>query len=110
MLLSPRNSEQASRHVLNATGCAKVVYSSERSRQVMELKAVSSSLQAWEIPGLWKVFDPSSLSPSPAKSAGDAEDRVAVYIHSSGTTGTSISPVINSNVLISDTLFSYRTA
>lgn len=88
LLLSPRNSEEASRHVLGATSSNKFVYTPERSRQVEEIKTVSPSLQAWEIPSLWDVLHLNNAKPLPVKGPGsDTEDRVAVYIHSSGTTG-----------------------
>lgn len=68
------------------------MYSPERSKQIEELKGANPSLQAWVAPGLWEVFD-SGSGPAPAvKEPGeDTEDRVAVYIHSSGTTGKCIS-------------------
>ncbi|GIK01973.1 putative NRPS-like protein biosynthetic cluster [Aspergillus viridinutans] len=89
VLLSSRNSEQASSHVLNAVNCSKFVYTSERSRQIDEIKAANSSLQSWLAPDLWDVFDRQPTAPVPVitEPAEDPEDRVAVYIHSSGTTG-----------------------
>ncbi|CAG8901724.1 unnamed protein product [Penicillium egyptiacum] len=88
LLLSPRNSEAASSHLLDATGCSKFVYSPERSKPIEELKGGNPSLQAWVAPGLWELFD-SSSAPAPVvkEPAEDAEDRITVYIHSSGTTG-----------------------
>lgn len=90
MLLSPRNSLEASRHVLEKSGCAKFVYSVERERQVNELRRADSSIQAWTIPDLWDVFTNDDVSPYAAKEKQPegAEDEVAVIIHSSGTTGT----------------------
>ncbi|KAJ5527212.1 Male sterility NAD-binding [Penicillium frequentans] len=87
LLLSTRNSEQASRHVMGATGCTKIVYTPERSRQISELQTADIPLEAWEAPALWEVFDDSSPSPVIQEPAEDHEDRVAIYIHSSGTTG-----------------------
>ncbi|KAJ5180461.1 hypothetical protein N7492_003671 [Penicillium capsulatum] len=77
LLLSTRNPEQASLHVMNATGSTKLVYSSERSRQIEDLKAADASLQAWEIPGLWEVLDRESKAPvaPPSEPAEDHEDR-----------------------------------
>ncbi|CAI7655071.1 unnamed protein product [Penicillium glandicola] len=88
LLLSPRNSESASTHLLGATGCSKFVYSPERSKQIEELKGGNPSLQEWVVPGLWGLFD-SSSAPAPVvkEPTEDLEDRIAVYIHSSGTTG-----------------------
>ncbi|KAJ5939197.1 hypothetical protein N7466_002331 [Penicillium verhagenii] len=87
LLLSPRNSEQASHHVMGLTNCTKLVYTTEKSRQVNGLTAAYTSLKAWEVPDLWEVFDDSSPGPSIEDPAEDPEDRVAIYIHSSGTTG-----------------------
>lgn len=80
---------EASRHVLGATGCSKFVFTAERRRQIEELRMVDPNIQAWEIPGLWGVFDRSEIHPGPVKgkTVPDEEERVAVYIHSSGTTG-----------------------
>ncbi|KAJ5654047.1 hypothetical protein N7490_001050 [Penicillium lividum] len=87
LLLSPRNSEQASRHVMNATSCTKIVYTPERSRQISDLMAVDNALKSYEAPSLWEVLDDSSPAPLIEEPAEDTEDRVAIYIHSSGTTG-----------------------
>ncbi|CAI7640642.1 unnamed protein product [Penicillium pancosmium] len=89
LLLSTRNSEQASRHVLEATHSSKVVYSSEKARQAEELKTADSSLVAVQIPELWELFDRDGKTASPEvkEPLEDEEDRVAIYIHSSGTTG-----------------------
>lgn len=72
---------------MSATGCTKIVYTPERSRQISELQTADISLEAWEAPGLWEVFDDSSAGPVIQEPAEDHEDRVAIYIHSSGTTG-----------------------
>lgn len=64
-------------------------------------------------PGLWEVFD-SDSGPAPAvKEPGeDTEDRVAVYIHSSGTTGKCISCLdllLNRDQSFSDSSSSFMT-
>ncbi|KAJ6011704.1 hypothetical protein N7499_013320 [Penicillium canescens] len=89
LLLSPRNSEQASLHVLGATNCVKILYSPERRRQVNELREAEPSLWVWEVPGLWEIFrfSPPTITTPTNDPVSDTEDRVAVYIHSSGTTG-----------------------
>ncbi|KAJ5222267.1 uncharacterized protein N7469_008507 [Penicillium citrinum] len=89
LLLSTRNSEQASRHILTATKSTKIVYSSERNRQIEELNGADASLKTVQLPGLWELFDRDGESPAPVvnEPVEDAEDRVAIYIHSSGTTG-----------------------
>lgn len=88
LLLSTRNPESASSHVMGATGCSTIVYSPERSKQVEELKATNHSLQVWVAPGEWELFD-SRFEPVPVikEPEEDPENRIAVYIHSSGTTG-----------------------
>ncbi|OAX81574.1 hypothetical protein ACJ72_04086 [Emergomyces africanus] len=89
LLLSPRNSLEASRHVLEQSGCSKFVYTMERERQVNELRTADYNIQAWTVPELWVVFNNEEVSPYAAKKQGPegAEDRVAAIIHSSGTTG-----------------------
>ncbi|KAJ5668943.1 NRPS-like protein biosynthetic cluster [Penicillium macrosclerotiorum] len=88
VFLSTRNSAQASRHVLEAVGCSKCVYTPERSRQVEDIKELDSSVESWLAPDMWTVFDHQSAAlPMIEEPPNDPEDRVAVYIHSSGTTG-----------------------
>jgi hypothetical protein len=67
--------------------CSKFIYTPERSRQVDEIKAANLSLQSWVAPEFWEVFDREYPPPIIEEPADDPEDRVAVYIHSSGTTG-----------------------
>ncbi|CAG7938799.1 unnamed protein product [Penicillium olsonii] len=93
VLLSSRNSEHASSHILGATGCSRIFYTPERARQVDALQAANTSIQTWQVPDLWEVFGGEPIVtdrcldiPAPGS---DFEDRVAVYIHSSGTTGKS---------------------
>lgn len=93
LLLSPRNSIQASLHVLGATKCTKFVFTTERRRQVEDLRTADSSIQVWEMPSLWEVFDRAARLPDPTanEAAPDEQDRIAAYIHTSGTTGRSFS-------------------
>lgn len=101
---------------MSAIGCTKIVYTPERSRQISDLTAADTSLEAWEAPGLWEVFDDSSPGPVIQEPAEDHEDRVAIYIHSSGTTGTTghsksfHSRVFCVSIHQSDTKYSYRNA
>lgn len=76
---------------MSATGCSKFVYSPEQTKQIDELEAANPLLQTWVAPGLWDLFD-SVSEPEPVikEIAEDPENRVAVYIHSSGTTGEEI--------------------
>ncbi|RFU27629.1 hypothetical protein B7463_g8720, partial [Scytalidium lignicola] len=87
LLPSPRNSETAFLHVLNKTGCSKFVCSVERQKQVRELQQVQKTIQAWEIPGLWEIFDSKAEFYPYEKEFKDCEDDPCVIIHSSGTTG-----------------------
>ncbi|KAJ5151090.1 NRPS-like protein biosynthetic cluster [Penicillium canariense] len=79
VFLSNRNSEQASRHVLSAVGCTKLIYTPERSRQIDEIKSADPSLKSWVAPDLWEVFDRQSTAPALdiKEPAEDSEDRVA---------------------------------
>lgn len=88
---------------MSATGSSKIVFTPERRRQIEELKAADPSLQSFEVPGLWEVFDRESKAsvPVPEDPAEDHEDRVAIYIHSSGTTGKLYSPSTLEYLLIS---------
>jgi hypothetical protein len=74
-------------HVLNKTACTKFVYSVERQQQVQELQQVQKNTQAWEIPGLWEMFDSKAECYPCEKQFTDLEDNASVIIHSSGTTG-----------------------
>ncbi|PGH13106.1 hypothetical protein AJ80_06478 [Polytolypa hystricis UAMH7299] len=89
LLLSPRNSVQASLHVLGKTACSKFIYSVERERQTSELRNADPNITATKIPDLWEVFGNTEKPQFPIKEKQfkDAEDDVAVIIHSSGTTG-----------------------
>lgn len=74
---------------MGATGCVKIFYSPERSRHVDGLKATDPSLQTWEVPSLWDVFSGFAkyASANLIAPSHDVEEKVALYIHSSGTTG-----------------------
>ena len=74
---------------MSATGCVKIFYSPERYRQVDGLKAADPSLQTWEVPSLWDVFSgvANNASANLIAPGHDVDERVALYIHSSGTTG-----------------------
>ena len=58
-----------------------------------DVRAADSSIQVWEMPSLWEVFDRTARLPDPTanEAAPDKQDRIAVYIHTSGTTGRSFS-------------------
>ncbi|ODH53244.1 hypothetical protein GX48_00440 [Paracoccidioides brasiliensis] len=89
LLLSPRNSSEASHHILEKTGCSKFVYSVEREKQVHEMQKGDPNIKAWTAPELWGVFNNDEVPSYPLKGTQprDVEDEVALIIHSSGTTG-----------------------
>ncbi|KAJ5107011.1 hypothetical protein N7456_003686 [Penicillium angulare] len=87
LLLSTRNSVVASQHLLASTGSTKMVYTTERSRQINDIAVVDSTIGFWEVPSLWEIFDKNGETPDIEEQGEDSEDRIALYIHSSGTTG-----------------------
>ncbi|QKX61516.1 uncharacterized protein TRUGW13939_08668 [Talaromyces rugulosus] len=87
LLLSPRNSTAGSLRVLHATKSFKFIYSVERRKLVEALQQTDKSLHLWEIPSLWDIFN-KKVDPYPCNTQyTNAEDKAAVIIHSSGTTG-----------------------
>lgn len=89
MLPSTRNSDEASRHVFNATECSKLVYSEERLQKESDLKKAMPDLQALEIPSLQEMLTGDTEVYPCEKTFEEAENEVCFIIHSSGTTGWS---------------------
>ncbi|KAK2802567.1 putative NRPS-like protein biosynthetic cluster [Onygenales sp. PD_10] len=89
LLLSSRNSLQASSHVMAKTDCSKIVFTVERERQINELRNAHPALDVWNMPDLWDVFGDIDVPVYPTKDLpfNDVEDDVGIIIHSSGTTG-----------------------
>lgn len=84
---SPRNSETAFLHVLNATKSSKFFFSAEQQKVVEQLQQANKNLQSWEVPGLWEMFDTKVDCYPFVKQYADVEDEAPIIIHSSGTTG-----------------------
>lgn len=87
LLPSPRNSEMGFMHVLSATKSSKLLFSSEQRKIVEKLQRANESLQSWEVPGLWELFDRKVDCYPLVKQYADVEDVAPIIIHSSGTTG-----------------------
>ncbi|KAJ5712552.1 NRPS-like enzyme [Penicillium malachiteum] len=95
LLLSTRNSQVASRHLLEETKCSIIVDGTEKSliQQMVDELVTSCAdmpLQRWFIASLWDLFSPELERGKPyphEKSFADLEDTPAIIIHSSGTTG-----------------------
>ncbi|KAJ5692441.1 NRPS-like enzyme [Penicillium macrosclerotiorum] len=93
LLLSTRNSQTAFRHLLLATNCSIVVDGAEKLQLKQALDELVDnckdiSLRRWSIAPLAEVFaeQHSPVYPSRLTFKHD-EDRTAIIIHSSGTTG-----------------------
>ncbi|KGO66718.1 Male sterility, NAD-binding [Penicillium italicum] len=93
LLLSTRNSQLASLHLLKETGCSVLVDGSEtpqlrKSLDDLQTQSSGFSLQRWYMDSIWDIF-----SHTPVQSFlhtvryEDVEDHVPIIIHSSGTTG-----------------------
>ncbi|KAE8356048.1 NRPS-like enzyme [Aspergillus coremiiformis] len=93
LLLSTRNSLSGFRHLLSATHCSVLVDGSERrslqdTLDQIEAKCPDLGIERWRIEGMWDIFAPSTVTPYPHREHfTDIEDRTAIIIHSSGTTG-----------------------
>lgn len=87
LLLSSRNSSRASEHLMTATGCSKLLYTRERERQVSGIVENGNRVEIFEIPPLWDIYSSDTTDAFMQEGFGDPDDRVAIYIHTSGTTG-----------------------
>ncbi|PWY82419.1 NRPS-like enzyme [Aspergillus eucalypticola CBS 122712] len=93
LLLSTRNSQAAFHHLLSKTHCSVLVDGSERPqlKKVVDQVEVACSdlgLERWRMDPVWDVFAASPVKPySHRENFTDIEDRPAIIIHSSGTTG-----------------------
>ncbi|KAJ5622177.1 NRPS-like enzyme [Penicillium herquei] len=93
LLLSTRNSQQAQRHLLQATKCTVLVDGSEKTQlqsAIDDLETACSDmpLVRWQMQSLKEVFisDQVPQYPHDVKFT-DVEDLPVIIIHSSGTTG-----------------------
>ncbi|RAL10259.1 putative NRPS-like enzyme [Aspergillus homomorphus CBS 101889] len=87
LLPSTRLSDEAYKHILTATKCQKFFYTPDKQRRVSEIQTVQPDTKLFEVPSLVEFLETDS-SPYPfEKTFKEAEDEVAIIIHSSGTTG-----------------------
>ncbi|CAG8045194.1 unnamed protein product [Penicillium olsonii] len=91
LLLSTRNSLAANQHLVRSVNCPVLVDGTERQTLrtlVNELDASCPETERWHISPIWDIFSSESVKPYIHKKSYDVlEDRTAVVIHSSGTTG-----------------------
>ncbi|KAJ5908197.1 hypothetical protein N7495_000879 [Penicillium taxi] len=87
LLISPRNSEAGSLHILNETKTSKIIYSPEQRKVVEALLNADRLLQSSEFPALWETFGKKVDQYPCAALYADLENEVPIIIHSSGTTG-----------------------
>ncbi|CAI7667563.1 unnamed protein product [Penicillium bialowiezense] len=88
-LPSTRNSDEAHVHLLKATTCSKFFFTEERQTRILEIQALCSTLDIFQVPAVKTMLaDKSGLRHyAYTKSYADAEDDTILIIHSSGTTG-----------------------
>ncbi|KAJ5323083.1 NRPS-like enzyme [Penicillium brevicompactum] len=91
LLLSTRNSLLANQHLLRSTNCSVLVDGSERKtlcNLINELEGSCPEVERWHIGPIWDVFSSESVKPYVQNESYEIlENRTAVVIHSSGTTG-----------------------
>ncbi|EHA19603.1 hypothetical protein ASPNIDRAFT_129526 [Aspergillus niger ATCC 1015] len=93
LLLSTRNSQAAFHHLLLKTSCSVLVDGSERPQlkkvvDQVEIACSDLGLQRWRMDPVGDVFAASPVTSYPhQENFADIEDRPAIIIHSSGTTG-----------------------
>ncbi|KAJ5708202.1 NRPS-like enzyme [Penicillium malachiteum] len=93
LLLSTRNSQQAQRHLLQATKCSVLVDGSEKTQlrsAIDDLETACSDIPLirWHMQSLKDVFMPDQVPQYPHNvKFTDVEDLPVIIIHSSGTTG-----------------------
>ncbi|PYI07705.1 NRPS-like enzyme [Aspergillus sclerotiicarbonarius CBS 121057] len=93
LFLSTRNSPAAFRHLLSATRCSVLVDGSDRPQlqktiDQIEVTCSDLGLARWRIDPIGDIFAPSPVEPYPHEETfHEIEDRPAIIIHSSGTTG-----------------------
>ncbi|KAF9895335.1 hypothetical protein FE257_000239 [Aspergillus nanangensis] len=88
LLPSPRLSHRAYEHLMVATQCDKFFYTVEKERKAFDIKEFRESTQLFEVPGISDLMNQNEATfDAPPKAYRDAEDEIALIIHSSGTTG-----------------------
>lgn len=101
LLPSTRLSDDAYQHILNATDCHAFFYTPDKQRRVSEIQALRPDTVFHEVPSIAELFSTSAQPYPYTKTYQEAEDDVAIIIHSSGTTGTT--PRHLSTTLLTDT-------
>lgn len=91
LLLSTRNSLVANQHLLRSTSCSVLVDGSERKtlcNLINELDVSCPEVERWHIDPIWDVFSSDPVVPYIQNESYEIlENRTALVIHSSGTTG-----------------------
>lgn len=79
---------------MTATKSSKLLFTVEREKQVSAIVANGYTATTIEIPALWDIY---SDSPAPViqERLEGPEDRVAIFIHTSGTTGKCLIYIIS---------------
>lgn len=96
-----RNSDEAHTHLLNLIGVTKFFTSPERHGRVLEIQSFTPGIEVFELPSLKTMLAEGDFGSYPfPKTFAEAEDDVALIIHSSGTTGRSHSYLITKGITL----------
>ncbi|KAE8152317.1 hypothetical protein BDV25DRAFT_170593 [Aspergillus avenaceus] len=87
LLPSTRLSDEAYKHILGATGCRMLFYSSDKERMIAGMKKYLPGVSFCEVPATAEVLEAISETYPFTKTFEEVEDEVSCIIHSSGTTG-----------------------
>ncbi|PLB53450.1 acetyl-CoA synthetase-like protein [Aspergillus steynii IBT 23096] len=88
LLLSPNTSDSVINCLLKSGRCSRLLFAPEYAEKVQRIRSSNKSLQAWQVMGLWEMFDVSS-EPFPycPEYTLAKEREPTVILYSSGTTG-----------------------
>ncbi|GLA50743.1 putative NRPS-like protein biosynthetic cluster [Aspergillus niger] len=89
LLPSSKNSDEAQLYLLDETKCNRFFYSAERERKAAELKQLRPDLNTFELPALDVILkgEEGLRFYSFTQTYEEAEDKVFLVVHSSGSTG-----------------------
>ncbi|KAL4807921.1 hypothetical protein BDV18DRAFT_168140 [Aspergillus unguis] len=88
LLPSTRLSNDAYQHLLTTLDCKKFFYTNEKQRQASGIQSFRPDIGFFGVPEVEKILDVHGSGSYPYKDTFDeAKDKVALIIHSSGTTG-----------------------
>ncbi|MCJ1439790.1 MAG: hypothetical protein MMC23_000271 [Stictis urceolatum] len=88
LLPSPRNTAEAQQHVLKATSCTKLVYSSKLKLHVQEVEGGDIELVTHQMPELSEVLSQTTdKEPYDLGKLSDNPFDTAIVLHTSGSTG-----------------------